>query len=61
MSWFDIQQSDGEAPVLEIWEMWSTPSLSLLPGPLRPGVVALDWDLSMSQIELFDIWTVYLC
>ena len=29
------KQSDGEAPVmLELWGMWSTPSLPLLPGPL---------------------------
>ena len=31
---YDIKQSDGEAPALEIWGMWSTPSLPLLPGPL---------------------------
>ena len=31
--------SDGEAQVLELWGMWSTASLSLLPGPLWPGVV----------------------
>ena len=57
--------------------MWSTsPSLPSLPGPLWPGVVALDRALSMGQIELnwvlmlkwivwnraiFDIETVYLC
>ena len=33
---YDIKQSDGEVPVmLELWGMWSTPSLSLLPGPLE--------------------------
>ena len=37
-----IKQSDGEAPALDIWEVWSTPSLPLLPGPLWPGVVAPD-------------------
>ena len=26
----------------ELWGMWTTPSLPLLPGPLWPGVVALD-------------------
>ena len=31
---FDIKPSDGKAPALEIWGMWSTPSLQLLPGPL---------------------------
>ena len=48
--------SDGEAPViLELWGMQSTPSLSLLPRPLSLYVVAPDWVLSMSLIELFDI------
>ena len=35
--------------------MWLTSSLSLLPVPLRPRVVALDRVLSMGQIEIFDI------
>ena len=40
---YDTKQSDGEVPaVLELWGMWSTPSLPLLPGPLWPGVVAPD-------------------
>ena len=53
---YDIKQSDGEAPVmLELWGMGSTPSLSLLPGPIWPEVVAPDWVLSMGQLELFDI------
>ena len=35
MSWYDTKQSDGEAPVmLELWGMWSTPSLLSLPSPL---------------------------
>ena len=34
-----------------IWEMGSTLSLPLLPGPLWLGVVALDMFLSMGQIE----------
>ena len=38
---YDTTQSGGEVPVmLELWGMWSTPSLALLPGPLRPGMVA---------------------
>ena len=41
--------------MLEFLGMWSITSLSLLPGPLWPGVVAPDIVLSMSQIELFDI------
>ena len=39
----------------ELWGMWSTLSLSLLPGPLWLGVVAPDMILSMDKIELFDI------
>ena len=35
--------------------MQSTPSLSLFPGPLWPGMAALGKVLSMAQIELFDI------
>ena len=55
-SGYDIKQSDDEALVmLELWGMWSTFSLPLLPSPLRSGVVAPDRVLSMGQIELFDI------
>ena len=35
----------------EIGEMRNTPSLLSLSGPLWPGVVALDWARSVSQIE----------
>ena len=53
---YDTRQSDGEASVrLEHRRMLRTPSLPLLPGPLRPGVVASDRVLSMGKIELFDI------
>ena len=46
---YDTKQSDGEVPVmLGLWGMRSTPSLSLLPGPLWPGVVAPDRALSMA-------------
>ena len=34
-----IKTSDGEAPVLKFGGLWSTLSLSLLPGPLPPGFV----------------------
>ena len=51
-------QSDDKVPVmLELWRIRSTLSLSSLPGPLWPGVVAPDRVLSMDQTEL----TVYLC
>ena len=49
---YDTKQSDGVAPVmLELWGMWSTPSL--LPGPLWPGVVAPERVLFMDQIEFW--------
>ena len=38
---YDIKLSDSDAPTLEIWGMWCTPSLSMLPGPLCLGVVEL--------------------
>ena len=48
---YDSKSSDGKAPALEIWGIWSTPSLSFLPGSLWPGVVTPDRVLSMGQIE----------
>ena len=33
-SGYDTKLSDGEAAVLELWGMWSTTSLLLLPGSL---------------------------
>ena len=54
-SGYDIKQSDGEDPVQEIWGMWSTPLLPLLPGSLWPEMVGPDSVLSMGQIELFDV------
>ena len=48
---FDIKQSHGEAPDLEIWGMRSTLSLPLLPGQLWPGVVTTDRIISMGQLE----------
>ena len=57
-SWYDTKPSDGKVPVLKLWVIWSTPSLSLLSGPLWSGVDEPDRVLSMSHIELFDIWTV---
>ena len=38
--------------MLELWGMWSTPSLPSFPGPIWLGVVELDRVLSMGQIEL---------
>ena len=31
---YDTKSSDEKAPVLELWGMWSTPSLPLPPGAL---------------------------
>ena len=47
--------------MLELWGMQIIPLLPSLPGALWPGRVAPDRVLSMGQIELFDIYTVYLC
>ena len=45
---YDTKLSDGEEPViLEIWGMWSTPSLPFLPGLILPGMLAPDRALSM--------------
>ena len=52
---YDIKQYGGEAPDLMLGGMWSSPSLSLFPVFLRPGVVAPDRVLSIGQIEMFDI------
>ena len=43
--------------MLELWGMWNTPSLPLLPSPLGPGVVAPDRVVPMSQIHLLDYLT----
>ena len=52
---YEIKQSDGEPPVKDIWGMWSTPLLTLLPVPLCSRVVASDRVLSIDQIYLFDV------
>ena len=50
---YETKQSDDEALVMpEVWGMWSTLSLSLL-----PELVAPDRVLSVGEIELFDIYT----
>ena len=50
---YDIK-SDGEASVVELWGMWSTPLMPLFPVPLWPRVVVPVRVLSMGQIELFN-------
>ena len=48
---YGIKPSDGEA-LQEIWGMWSTPSLPLLPGSLWPGMVVPVRIPFIDQIEL---------
>ena len=53
---YEIKKSEGKAPVMmELWGMWSSPSLLSLSALLWPRVAAPDRVLSMGQIELFDI------
>ena len=47
--------------MLELWGVRSTHLLSSHPGSLRPGLLSPDRVLSIGQIELFDIKTMYLC
>ena len=54
----DAKPTDGEASVLEIWGMWSVPSLLLLLEPLWPWVVVSVGVPSMGQIELLNHLTV---
>ena len=50
---YDTKPSDGKVPImLELWGMWSTPSLTSLPDPLWSEVVVSDRVLSLCQIEL---------
>ena len=51
------KSSDVEAPVLEFWGMWSSPSLPFLPDPLWPRVVVPVRVPSISQIELLNSHT----
>ena len=62
---YDTKQSDGKVPlILELWGIQSTPSLPLLPGPLRPGVVAPDtgpiYGLDRTNGILMLNWIVWL-
>ena len=45
-----LEEETLKQSALEIWGMWSTLSLPLLPGPLIPGGVVLDRVLSLDQI-----------
>ena len=48
---YDTKLFEGEALILELWGMWSTPSLPSLPGPLWLRVVVSIKVLSLGQIE----------
>ena len=50
---YDTKQSDGEAAVLKIRGILSTPSMLLHPGPFWLGVVVTHRAQSMGQIELY--------
>ena len=50
---YDNKPFYREAPVLELLEMWSTPSSPLLPGSIGLGMVVLVRVPSMRQIKLF--------
>ena len=55
---YDTKPGEGEAPVLELWGVWSTPSLPLLPVLLWPNMILHVRVASMGQIELFILETV---
>ena len=51
---YDTKHSDDEVPaILELWGMWGTPSLPLLPGPLWPGV-----EMPLSRFE--ECWSLLM-
>ena len=59
-SGYDIKPSDGEAPVmLEIWEIWSTLSLTLHLGPLWPKVVVPDSPIYGSNKWFMLNWIIW--
>ena len=54
VSWvLDKTTSDGDAPVLELWDCGVPLSLTFLPGSLWPGLIVPHWVPSMGQIEPF--------
>ena len=46
--------SGGEAPAAELWRLWNSPSLPLLPGPLWLRQVVFVTVISMSQKDLYE-------
>ena len=52
---YKTKQSDGVTRVPEYWKIWTTPSLALLPGPLRPVVESPDKVLPMGEIEVINV------
>ena len=45
--------------MLELWAMFCTPIMQLLPCALYPRVETADWILSLGQIEMLDHLTLY--
>ena len=76
-SGYDTKTSDDDASVLELWGIWNTPSLSLLPDSLWSRKAVPVKGLAMGQIKLFsenirseislklywitDLWIHFLC
>ena len=52
---YDIESSDRKAPILQLWWMWSTPFLPLLPGQFYPVMIALDRFRYIYKIELINM------
>ena len=52
---YDTKQSDVETSILELWWMWTTRLLPLLPGSLWPRTVAPDRILSIDQINVWHL------
>ena len=51
---YNTKLSDGEVPVMvELWGMWSTPSLPWLQGSLCPGVVAPDKGPNRTKLRTY--------
>ena len=50
---YATKPSDSEAPLFEVWGIWSTSSFLFLPCPVWAGTVVLDKTPSLGQIELF--------
>ena len=48
---------DSEETCLEVWRVWSTPLLLLLPGLLHPGELV---SVRVPSIDQIDVWKLFL-